>query len=264
MSRRVLPSARRALDVVSESRLPTRRADADTKPVARAASVDAAGRSLATHRRRGSLAPTVGRYTIAVVGNGPLDPGSAVRIADADLVVRFNDCRGFEAEAGARLDMLFLVNRGGQAAEWLADPRFTRRRAIRRARRIVLPIHPDVESPRRPEIDDATHAIDARDHTRALSAALEAIGKPVTVLSHAHYRASVGALGLHRSGGDWRVPSTGLLAMRWLLPEGIAGRRLELHGFGFDGWSGHPWTEERAWATAAEDRGELILHPSPG
>jgi hypothetical protein len=57
------------------------------------------------------------------------------------------------------------------------------------------------------------------------------------------------------------APSTGFLVALHLLqtlPPPVA---IDVHGFGFAGWSGHRWEQERAWFEAQAGTGRLRLHP---
>ncbi len=57
-------------------------------------------------------------------------------------------------------------------------------------------------------------------------------------------------------------PSTGfLVTLALILGRPAQAVAAEAHGFGFDGWPGHPWAAERAWFAAAEAAGQIRLHP---
>lgn len=220
---------------------------------------------------------------VALVGNAPLGDDRGRAIDACDLVVRFNDARGFGAEAGSRVDDLFLVNRGGAPAEWLEDPALAARPAIASARRIVLPLHPDsVFLDTRRGAGGDVHRDDA-DHTGALLARLARADREVLALDARHHERCCRALGLvpapgARSGagpGDARDrlpddalhrPSTGFVALVWYLRTLPAHARLALHGFTFEGWPGHPWRRERerVAAEALGGRIELVApHAAP-
>lgn len=199
---------------------------------------------------------------IALVGNGPLGGWSAAVIDAADHVVRFNRARGFGAEAGSRVDDLFLVNCGGQMHEWLHDDAFWRSPAVAAARRVTLPVAADRPEPglwRWPRLaPDARHGV---NFERDVHARLR--GRAVRTLPDGTRRAAIQSLrrtGPAPRGRIW--PSTGFLALfaydRDLAPDA----RLTLHGFGFDGASWHDWARERAWVEARAATGRIRMAES--
>lgn len=199
------------------------------------------------------------RPVLALVGNAPVAGNVAARIDAAERVVRFNDARGFGGARGSRVSDLFLVNRGGAAAEWLADPRFERRAHVAGAGRVWLPLDPASAFLRTRR--DARRRIvrDDVDHTEALRARLATGRRAVECLPADHHERCCRELGLvpgkaatgaPHDDPDRRRPSTGFIALAWfdrtLPPEW----QIVLYGFGFDGWAGHPWERERARVAA--------------
>lgn len=215
------------------------------------------------------------RTTVALVGNAPLDADQGRAIDACDRVVRFNDARGFGEVAGSRVDELFLVNRGGAPAEWLEDPALGTRPAIRAARRILLPLHPgSAFLGTRRDAAGAVHRDDV-DHTRALRARLAGPAREVVALDARHHERCCRALGLvpapatgTDSAGDGAAPppdaavhrpSTGFVALLWYLTTLPPEARIRLHGFTFEGWSGHPWARERERVAAEVRAGRVEL-----
>ncbi|TNC13033.1 hypothetical protein FF100_13900 [Methylobacterium terricola] len=194
-----------------------------------------------------SLCPSA---TVALVGNAP-GTGGGPAIDAAEAVVRFNNAPGFGGRAGGRVTHLVLVNRGGQMREWLADPGFLDRPVVRQAQAFVLPFPMLPEEHNRPE---------PICFTREALAMLRPLGRPVHILPeslHGEAWRRLAALGSARPN-----PSTGFLTMLALRVGRPAGAPpVEAHGFGFDGWPGHPWAAERAWFAAEAAAGRLRLHP---
>ncbi len=190
---------------------------------------------------------------IAIVGNAPLRIDHTTRIDTADKVVRFNNTAGLNGPAGRRTDQLWLVNRGGQAAEWLADPAFWRRPIFATLREVVLPLPADAGGSAQTSGDPG-----ARDHSRAIGQRLAgldiAVRQMPTDLVRRARRVLCG-LGSHRS---LVAPSTGFLAMLHFADSDML---LDLYGFGFDGWDGHDWAQERAWAHGMVRAGRAVLNP---
>lgn len=202
---------------------------------------------------------------LALVGNAPgLDAAAAIDAASS--IVRFNNAPGFGGRAGARVTHLALVNRGGQMREWLADPRFLERPVVRCAQAFILPFPMLPAEQNRPE---------PVCWTREAMDLLAPLGKPVHILPEDLHRAARLRLaavmadtgtdepGTDESGPSGRPnPSTGfLVTLAFLLGRPLRCGPVEAHGFGFDGWPGHPWAAERAWFRQAEAAGQLRLHP---
>ena len=191
---------------------------------------------------------------VALVGNDPALGDVSGSVAAADHVVRFNNAPGFGGMAGSRVTQLVLVNRGGQMREWLDDPGFLARPALRAARSILLPF-PALA----PGDDPGPERI---CWTREALARLEGLGVPVAVLPQALHDRARASL---RPGSPTEPnPSTGfLVAFHVLSARGADEPPVDVHGFGFAGWPGHPWTAERRWFEAGHAAGRLMLHP-PG
>ncbi|MCJ2015133.1 hypothetical protein [Methylobacterium sp. J-076] len=197
--------------------------------------------------------PLLAGAPLAIVGNAPGLGEAAGAIDAAQAVVRFNNAAGFGGGSGARVTHLALVNRGGQAREWLEDPRFPERPVVRAAQAFILPF---------PMLPAAHNVPEPVCWTRDLLAVLAPLGRPVHILPEAlHARAR----GLLAPGTDGCPnPSTGFLVTLALLHARPADcRGVDAYGFGFAGWPGHPWAAERAWFAGAEAEGRLRLHP-PG
>ncbi|MBM2575447.1 hypothetical protein JQC91_03945 [Jannaschia sp. Os4] len=196
---------------------------------------------------------------VALVGNGPLGSSGAAEIDAASRVVRFNVARGFGAEAGSRLDDLFLVNCGGQMHEWLLDPAFWTSPPLLAARRVTLPIaadRPEWGLWRWPRV--APHVRDGVNFERDVRRRLD--GRRVRTVPDRLRRGAIRALrrtGPPPEGPVW--PSTGFLALflydAMLPPE----TRITLHGFGFEGAACHPWARERAWVERRAATGRVRL-----
>jgi hypothetical protein len=166
-------------------------------------------------------------------------------------VVRFNNAYGFGGHRGGKVSDLFLINCGGQMEEWLETRALEGRSSFRLADRIVLPIPPASSSNKAPQ-EEASEK-DAANHGRAAQRRFTELGKDVLFLPR-HVEAECRTL----TGGA--PPSTGLIALHWLLGAG-EGCPISCFGFGFAGWSGHDFSREEAYFRKAEAEGKLrLLH----
>jgi len=187
---------------------------------------------------------------LAVVGNAP-ELGDRSRAIDAAAcVVRFNNAPGFGGAAGSRVSVLALVNRGGQARAWVEEDGFGARAVVRQAGRYLLPF---------PEL--APHEEGAHERVCWTAPLRTRLGdRPVQVLpAELHAQAH---RALRPRPPDTPNPSTGfLVAFAILAARPPALPPIDVYGFGFAGWPGHPWEAERLWFAAAQAAGRLRLHP---
>ena len=198
---------------------------------------------------------------IAFVGNAPGVADIADDVDGADWVVRFNKTRGYGGRTGRRIDDLFLINCGGQMHEWLHEPAFWTGRPLADTRYVSLPIasHQPGSGLRAYAHSgpDDRHGVNFETDVRAR---LRDRAASVRTLPEAVRRAAIAALaaiGGPTDGPIW--PSTGFLALFWYDRMVGDGTRLALHGFGFSGWSGHPWAREREWVARRARSGRVRL-----
>jgi hypothetical protein len=189
---------------------------------------------------------------IAIVGNAPETGDHAAAIDAADWVVRFNNAAGFGETTGSRVTHLALVNHGGQMREWLEDPGFLDRPAVRAAGSFLFPFA------RKPP-STVPQGEDGRDWTAEAEARLGTLGVPVAVLPSAVHREAVSLV--HVPGRPPPPPSTGFLVSLHLLRRYASTVEIDVYGFGFAGWDGHDWMRERRWFEAMAAGGLLRLHP---
>lgn len=191
---------------------------------------------------------------MAIVGNAPQTRDAASAIDAAACVVRFNNAAGFGGRTGARVTHLALVNRGGQMREWLEDPHFLDRAVVRAAEAFILPFPMLPAEQNRPETICWTREILTR---------LRPTGRPIHILPETLHERARNLLAARTSGRP--NPSTGfLVTLALALSRSADAEPIQVHGFGFDGWPGHPWLAERAWFGQAEADGRLHLHPLEG
>ncbi|RFC64350.1 hypothetical protein DYI37_08490 [Fulvimarina endophytica] len=198
--------------------------------------------------------------SVRLVGNAPTALDRAAFVDAGEVVIRINNAFGFSGVNGARTTHLVLVNCGGQMREWLDEPGFADRLLVRTAGEILLPIHPgkdDLADP--PLSQDERTAPDARNYAAEAVHALEAAGRPVAVMPAAIFLKACRLIGYERPERGMDAPSTGLLTLLWAL-ERYAGP-IDVLGFGFEGWSGHRWSRERAIFEDFEAKGRIRLHP---
>lgn len=193
-----------------------------------------------------------------LIGNAPLVRPIDALLDRADHVIRFNKARGFGTTAGTRTDELWLINHGGQMAEWLSDGWLCRAAVVQAAARVTLPV---------PMLDGHQCGLDAPpgvdpdriNHLAAARQVLSEQGTTVRSLDARTYRRAQRAATPARASRA-AYPSTGFIAAYDALSRSRSSDVIELVGFTFQGWSGHSWNAERRWVQARCREERLVLH----
>jgi hypothetical protein len=196
--------------------------------------------------------------SIMIVGNGKIDPRLAAAIDAADLVMRFNDCRSV-GDGGTRTDIVTVCNTGRPGKKMLEESGWKDNPAVRAASAIWC-----VRDPRKfaamrgplavshPELDDFCD-----DYTDGFAAFAKDHGKILHIIPGATHE----RLDRELAAFDpvpYVVPSTGLVAIAEFLGAfRQPGDRVQLVGFGHQGWEWHPWEAERQWVDARMAGGDL-------
>lgn len=207
----------------------------------------------------GTAATSYSRRRIAIVGNAPPTSDLADCIDSADFVIRFNRPQGFGAENGERIDLLCLINSGGQAEEWLQQRTLTQEGYFKASRSILFPNDPTILDRYHPQSIELADGGASSHSTDALRQWIEAAGKPVDVVSQAQYLQTFASLGLHRHELSKCWLSSGILATAYALARAGEHDQVEIYGFSWCGWEGHPWAQEKQWYAAAHTRKQLWI-----
>jgi hypothetical protein len=180
--------------------------------------------------------------TVAIVGNGPIDPLHADEIDAHDLVVRFNGCRNY-GMSGHRTDYLVLTNTGEPARQFAYDPLALNAHAVEAAGRILLARPPNLVA------SELRRFPDDREYWETFDPDL--IGR-IRHKRWAYMRANIyrRARAVLRLYGAKKSdqPSTGILAIFHIaqqLRRQMRHSSITLYGFTHQGWDRHPWNAER-------------------
>ncbi|MCM5679451.1 hypothetical protein M8A51_07900 [Schlegelella sp. S2-27] len=198
-----------------------------------------------------------------LVGNAPPREDLRRIIDGADFVARINTCAALGAEYGRRTDRVYLCNTGGVARRFIGSEELHRTIAGSGARDVVF------SYPRVP-LRRLLHCIlrgkrgTGVDRTQALTQVLSHHGlrcspMPQEVFDEvvAFVKAQPGFDGYPRRMPLW-TPSSGGVALAHLARDPVLARHsIALAGFGFQGWEGHPWFAERAYAEQLQQAGRL-------
>ncbi len=196
---------------------------------------------------------------IAIVGNAPPVCDMAKTIDSADFVIRFNQPLAFGAQYGERLDLLCLINSGGQAEEWLRNATLTQTEYFKACRQVLFPNHPTILDRYHPQSIALAQGGATSHLTEELKGWIETAGKPVEVVSKALYLQTFISLKLPWRDLNRCWLSSGILATAHALAHADENDRIEIYGFSWQGWEGHPWASEKAWYVAAQQRAALWL-----
>lgn len=199
---------------------------------------------------------------IVVVGNGVINHGLGKVIDNADLVIRFNNAKLEPERTGTRTDILFLMNSGRTMQERLRGEEFLRSEVLVRTDRVLLPYHPLIIERYHPKPRLLSRMKGRRaDWTVEAINRIGALGKEITLLSPRFYEESCAELGLPAQQMRMLFPSTGYLGIRYALERLLKpGGRIEICGFGWQGWKRHPWTLEKSWIEGKIQNGDLLRY----
>lgn len=179
-----------------------------------------------------------------IVGNGPIGACAAAKIADAGIIVRFNECRSFPESPG-RTDIVAVCNTGRPGNAMLSSSTWRTHPAVADAAEIWCVRDPEKFARMRgplavthPELDDFCD-----DYTEGFARFAAETGKLNRILPASLHEAVEAQLAAF-DPPPYVVPSSGLIVLAEVLqryPE----HDLVLAGFTHAGWDRHPFSAER-------------------
>jgi len=179
-----------------------------------------------------------------IVGNGEIGAEAAAAVVDAAFVIRFNECRSYEASPG-RTDVVAICNTGRPAKAMLGSDAWREHPGVREAAAIWSVRDPQKFAALRaplalshPELDDFCD-----DYTSQFNAFCTDVGKAHVVVDKMIHEAVDTALAAYHPA-PYVVPSSGMIVIAEVMnrfPEAA----IDLAGFGHVGWEWHPFAAER-------------------
>ncbi len=179
-----------------------------------------------------------------IVGNGEIGEEGAASVAAADFVIRFNECRSYEASLG-RSDVVAVCNTGRPAKAMLSSQTWREHPAVREASTIWSVRDPNKFAALRtelavlhPELDDFCD-----DYTNEFNVFCEDAGKTHVVvdkLIHERVDQALAAV----DPAPYVVPSSGMIVIAEVMNR-FPHAHISLAGFGHQGWEWHPFAAER-------------------
>ncbi|WP_173931998.1 glycosyltransferase family 29 protein [Chelativorans sp. Marseille-P2723] len=198
--------------------------------------------------------------TVAIVGNGPVDPEAASAIDSSGCVIRFNR-PPHGPEAGSRTDILFFMNSGKSAQTHLSDPSYLAHPAVAGCRQVILPYDRQVIARYHPKPNFLSR-LKGR-HEDWTAKAIEVFcgqGKEVAILPTSFYELCCDELRIAPEERRQAFPSTGFLAIVYAMKEFPRTEwPISLYGFGWCGWKRHDWRAERKWVEEKARSGQLTV-----
>jgi hypothetical protein len=195
-----------------------------------------------------------------IVGNGDIAKTGAAAMAAADYVIRFNECRSYEASPG-RTDVVAVCNTGRPAKVMLGSREWADHPAVREARAIWSVRDPlkfaALRAPlalSHPELDDLCD-----DYTREFSAFCAGVGKAHVVIDKLIHEGVDEALAAY-DPGPYVVPSSGVIVIAEVMDK-FPDAHISLAGFGHQGWEWHPFAAERQLVDSFVAAGRLTRIP---
>jgi hypothetical protein len=179
-----------------------------------------------------------------IVGNGEIGGEGAAAVAAADFVIRFNECRSYEASPG-RSDVVAVCNTGRPAKAMLGSQQWREHPAVREAAAIWSVRDPDKFAALRvplalshPELDDFCD-----DYTNQYNSFCDDAGKSHVVVDKLIHEGVDQALKAF-DPAPYVVPSSGMIVIAEVMDK-FPDAYISLAGFGHQGWEWHPFAAER-------------------
>lgn len=202
--------------------------------------------------------------SIAIVGNGDIDPALGPTIDAADLVIRFNDCRS-AGPGGRKTDIVAVCNTGRPARKMLHEPGWKDNPSVMQASEIWCVRDPQKFAAMRaplmlshPELDDFCD-----DYTEEFRQFAASTGKALHIIPATIHEALDRTLATF-SPPPHVVPSSGAVLIAELLARfALRTDHIFLAGFGHAGWEWHPWGAERQWIDGLIADGKLSRLAAP-
>jgi hypothetical protein len=184
------------------------------------------------------------KQSIVIVGNGPIGAHAAAKIAEAGIVVRFNECRSFPDSPG-RTDIVAVCNTGRPGKAMLSSIAWRTHPAVDEATEIWCVRDPEKFAKMRgplavthPELGDFCD-----DYTEGFARFAAGTGKLNRILPASLHEAVEAELAAFNPT-PYVVPSSGLIVLAEVLQR-YPGHDLVLAGFTHAGWEWHPFQAER-------------------
>ncbi|QWK79080.1 glycosyltransferase family 29 protein [Ochrobactrum sp. BTU1] len=203
--------------------------------------------SFYTNKLRNTL--TCSPSTIALVGNSETAAGKASEIDAHDFVVRINRAMHY-GRTGVKTDALAIINWSSPGC-WMSNGETPiNPDALASAKTIWLPMPPEeMESVRNDQpgdfpwpgyVDFTADVIDKLVNGRPFVRFPPMIWRDLTE-------------GLRRLGAEHtKAASTGALILAYLV-RAYPKSSISLYGFSYEGWPGHPWEQEKKWASSCSN-----------
>ncbi|MDQ0563788.1 hypothetical protein QO004_005604 [Rhizobium mesoamericanum] len=196
-----------------------------------------------------------------IIGNGEIGPEAAAAVADAAFVIRFNECRSYEASRG-RTDVVAVCNTGRPAKAMLASQSWREHPGVREAAAVWSVRDPqkfaELRAPlavTHPELDDFCD-----DYTQQFNAFCAEVGKAHVVVDKVIHETVDRALAAYLPA-PYVVPSSGMIVIAEVMnrfPEAA----IDLAGFGHAGWEWHPFAAERQLVDSYVAAGRVTRLPA--
>lgn len=204
---------------------------------------------------------------LVLVGAAPCSIDYTPLIDRADLVLRFNECKQFGGNVGTRTDILCISNMGSPARRYIANRPMLGLAPVRSAR-VWFPRHVDVcldHVSRMIHLDPGLRSqwpdLDFRDYSDEIIRVND-LGHGGVERFSKELNAGLFRSLAERGGPPFFSPSTGIFAVARVIGDpAFADHRVHLVGFGFSGWTGHPWRAEQALVANYVWQGRLTYYP---
>lgn len=200
------------------------------------------------------------RVKIIIVGNGHLSQTDNADIDSSDIVVRFNLPPKEHLLRNPKTDVLVISNSSKQTKDLITNSDYLKSPLFSRAETLIFPYSKEVISRympkpniiswlagRRADLSDTCIKI-ARKHN-----------KEYQILTTETYLKACANIGIKKHQMKSLFPSSGIMAIQFMIDKFIHYAPIQLRGFGFDGWKRHHWTGEKNYVKQLCDSGAIVL-----
>ena len=182
---------------------------------------------------------------LSIVGNGPLSLEQKIQIEESDKIFRFNHPPASHLDSRPRTDTLVLSNSSKQTRILLKSNDYLEGPVFKQAQSILLPYHPNIISKYMPKPNPLSRLKGARaDWTGLCISKANLFGKHWAIINECIYYKACKSIGIAENAIKKKFPSSGILTVLACIDYYSDSTKIEIYGFGFEGWKRHDWGGE--------------------
>ncbi|MCA3573825.1 MAG: hypothetical protein IOC86_07890 [Aestuariivirga sp.] len=201
-----------------------------------------------------------------MVGNAPLGVDFSDLVDNSAVVYRINDCKNYDGLSGQKTDIVLINNLGDSVPRYLVEKPFLNKEICAKSEKFVIVRDHEVHrqflistNQQRflPMIEDQTTSI-ILENKIPLNKVVRYSGK----FNLRVFNTLLDVRAKERISDElFIMPSTGMFAILHALTRWRShGFEINLIGFAFSGWGGHPWSCEKKLCSDLHDGNHVVWH----